>query len=168
MATIDRVLGRSSSVGAVSAGGDPILVRRAEARDADSVLALLAGLGRPAVADDPEPQRGIFLDHLAFDDAAVFVAELGGELVGTVSLWIRPRLNWTSPEAWIPDLYVAPGNRRRGLARALLDACAREARRRRCHRLVLESGHKRTEAHRLYESYGFADLGRVYELRLDS
>lgn len=143
-------------------------VRRAEPRDADAVLALLAGLGRPAVAGDPEPQREVFFDHLAYDDAVVFVAEEDGVVVGMASLWVRPRLNWTVPEAWVPDLYVDPAHRRRGLARALLDACVREARRRGCHRLVLETGHHRKEAHRLYETYGFVDAGRRYELAIDS
>jgi ribosomal protein S18 acetylase RimI-like enzyme len=141
-------------------------VRRAEASDADAVLALMEGLTRPAVADDPQPQREVFLGHLDRDDAAVFVAEVDGELAGAVSLWIQPRLNWTTPQGWIPDLYVDPAFRRRGAARALLDACAELCRERGCHVLVLESGHHRAEAHQLYESYGFEHYARAYSLRL--
>ena len=142
------------------------VVRRATPRDADDVLRLLAELGRPAVADDPRGQREVFLDHLTADDAAVFVAEDRGRVAGVASLWIRPRLNWVTPEAWVPDLYVEERFRRRGLARALLDACAREAKRRGCHRLVLDSGHEREAAHQLYEHYGFVHHGRAYGLRL--
>jgi ribosomal protein S18 acetylase RimI-like enzyme len=141
-------------------------VRRAEPGDADGVLALMEGLTRPAVADDPAPQREVFLAHLDREDAAIFVAESGGELVGAVSLWIQPRLNWTTPQGWIPDLYVDPAFRRRGAARALLDACAELCRERDCHVLVLESGHHRAEAHRLYESYGFEHYARAYALKL--
>jgi ribosomal protein S18 acetylase RimI-like enzyme len=141
-------------------------VRRAEPGDADGVLALMEGLTRPAVADDPAPQREVFLAHLDREDAAIFVAEAGGELVGAVSLWIQPRLNWTTPQGWIPDLYVDPAFRRRGAARALLDACAELCRERGCHVLVLESGHHRAEAHRLYESYGFEHYARAYALKL--
>jgi ribosomal protein S18 acetylase RimI-like enzyme len=141
-------------------------VRPADPRDADRVLALMEGLTRPAVADDPGPQRHVFLAHLKHEDAAVFVAELDGEVAGAVSLWIQPRLNWTTPQAWVPDLYVDPAFRRRGAARALLDACVAEARRRGCHRLVLESGHHRAEAHRLYEDYGFEHYARAYALQL--
>ena len=143
-----------------------MIVRPAEPRDADAVLALMEGLTRPAVAEDPEPQREVFLAHLAHEDALVYVAEVDGEVAGAVSLWFQPRLNWTSPQAWIPDLYVEPAFRRRGAARALLDACAEEARRRGCHRLVLESGHHRAEAHRLYEQYGFQHYARAYALEL--
>jgi ribosomal protein S18 acetylase RimI-like enzyme len=142
------------------------VVRRAELSDTDAVLALMAGLGRPQVAEGPEDQAAIFHAHLDHPDAEIFVAELDGAIAGAVSLWFRPRLNWTTPEAWIPDLYVDPAFRRRGAARGLLDACVAAARDRGCHRLVLESGHERAEAHQLYESYGFTHGGRFYGLRL--
>jgi ribosomal protein S18 acetylase RimI-like enzyme len=128
-------------------------LRRAETRDADAVLSLVAELGRPTVADDSDPQRQVFLDHCV--------------LAGVVALWIRPRLNWTTPEAWISDLCVDPGHRRQGIASALVDACVREARRRRCHRVVLESAHHREDAHAFYDAYGFGDSGLRFELPLD-
>jgi ribosomal protein S18 acetylase RimI-like enzyme len=141
-------------------------VRTASERDADAVLALMEDLTRPEVADDPQPQREVFLAHLEDPDASVFVADVDGQVAGAASLWVVPRLNWTTPQAWIPALYVDPAFRRRGAARALLDACAAEARRRKCHVLVLESGHHRSEAHQLYESYGFAHYARAYALKL--
>lgn len=141
-------------------------VRVAAPGDADAVLALLAGLGRPPVAEDPSDQRTVFAEHLAAPAARVFVAEDEGKVVGVASLWIRPRLNWTTPEAWLPDLYVEPAARRRGHARGLLAACADEARSNGCHRLILESGHQRAEAHRLYESFGFEHYARSYQLLL--
>ena len=143
-----------------------MIVRRAEVGDADALLALMAGLGRPEVASDPSEQAGVFRHHLENPDAEVFVAELGGTIVGAASLWFRPRLNWTTPEAWVPDLYVDPASRRRGAARALLDACVQAARERGCHGLVLASGHQRAEAHQFYENYGLRHTGRVYGLML--
>lgn len=143
-----------------------MLVRRATPADADGVLELMAGLGRPAVAADPAAQRAVFLAHIAHPDGLVLVAEEDGALAGAASLWIRPRLNWTAPEAWLPDLYVRPAHRRRGVARALLDACVAEARARGCHTLKLESGHDRTSSHPLYGAYGFAHYGRAYRLEL--
>jgi ribosomal protein S18 acetylase RimI-like enzyme len=141
-------------------------IRPANEQDADAVLALMEGLTRPRVADDPEPQQDVFLKHLEDPDALVYVAEIDGQVVGAASLRIVPRLNWTTPQAWIPDLYVDQQFRGRGAARRLLDACAEEARRRGCHVLVLESGHHRAEAHRLYESYGFEHYARAYSLEL--
>jgi ribosomal protein S18 acetylase RimI-like enzyme len=130
------------------------------------VLALMEGLTRPPVATDPQPQRDVFLRHLEDPDATIFVAELDGSVAGAASLWVKPRLNWVTRQAWIPDLYVDPAFRRRGAARALLDACVDEARARGCHVLVLESGHHRAEAHALYEAYGFQHYARAYALKL--
>ena len=142
------------------------IVRRAETRDTDAVLALLEGLGRPEVAEDASGQRAVFVDHLGYDDATVFVAEQDGVVAGVASLWLRPRLNWVTLEAWVPDLFVDPAYRRLGLGRALLEACAAEARRKRCHRLSLDSGDQRAEAHLLYEDLGFVHAGRHYVLTL--
>jgi GNAT superfamily N-acetyltransferase len=142
------------------------IVRRAETRDADAVLALLEGLGRPEVAEDASGQRAVFVDHLGYDDATVLVAEQDGVVAGVASLWLRPRLNWVTLEAWVPDLFVDPAYRRLGLGRALLEACAAEARRKGCHRLSLDSGHQRAEAHLLYEDLGFVHAGRHYVLML--
>lgn len=143
-----------------------MIAREAEPRDADRVLQLMEDLTRPPVAEDPRPQREVFLAHLEHDDCRIYVAELDGEIAGAVSLWIQPRLNWTTPQGWIPDLYVDEAYRRRGAARALLDACAEECRRRGCHALTLESGHQRAEAHQLYETCGFVHHARAYILRL--
>lgn len=143
-----------------------MIVRTAEPRDADRVLQLMEDLTRPAVAEDVGPQREVFLAHIAHDDCRIYVAESDGEIAGAVSLWIQLRLNWTTHQGWIPDLYVDEAYRRRGAARALLDACAEECRRRGCHVLTLESGHHRAEAHQLYESYGFVHHARAYILEL--
>ena len=133
--------------------------RCAEPSDAEAVIALMAGLGRPAVTEGDD-QAAVFRAHLEHPDGEIFVAELEGTIAGAVSLWFRPRLNWTRPEAWVPDLYVNPAFRRR-------DACVEAARERGCHRLVLESGHERAEAHQLYVDYGFTDGGRAYGIRIE-
>ena len=126
----------------------------------------MAGLGRPAVDADPRAQAEVFRAHLDHADAEIFIAEVDGAIAGAASVWFRRRLNWTTLEGWVPDLYVDPAFRRRGAARELLDACVEAARERGCHGLVLASGHQRAEAHQLYESYGFTHTGRVYGLML--
>jgi ribosomal protein S18 acetylase RimI-like enzyme len=143
-----------------------VQVRHATPDDADGILALMAELGRPAVADDPAAQREVVLAHIAHPDGLIVVAQGDGELVGAASLWFRPRLNWVTPEAWLPDLVVRPADRRRGIATALLDACVAEARARGCHALKLESGHDRADAHPLYVRYGFEAFGYAYRLKL--
>ena len=122
---------------------------------------LLAALGRP-----PGSQGAPFRAYVADPHARIYVAELEREVVGVASLCIRARLNWATPEGWIPDLFVRPEARRRGVAIALLDVCAETARSLSSHLLRLDCGHDRTEAHALYERYGFRHAGRDYRLTL--
>ena len=132
------------------------------------MLELMAELGRPAVAADPAEQRAVYQAYLADPNTSVFVAELDGELVGAAGLVVRARLNWPTAEAWISDLVVLPDRRRRGAGRALLDACTAYARSRGCHLVRLDCGVCRSEAHELYEAYGFTRAGYDFQLQLNA
>jgi GNAT superfamily N-acetyltransferase len=127
---------------------------------------MVALLGRPPVADDPEPQLRAYLEVLGAPGSHVLIAELDGAPAGVAAVLIRARLNWASPEAWLSDLYVAEPARGRGVGRALVGECARLARGAGCHLLRLEAGHDRVEAHAMYESLGFRHSGRDYQLAL--
>jgi GNAT superfamily N-acetyltransferase len=104
---------------------------------------------------------------IADTDRAVLLAEVDGVPVGLVSLWIRERLGWVAPEAWVGDLVVSAPGRRRGVARALVDACAELARVHGCRQLWLECGFDRADAHAFYASAGFTAAGYDYRLRLE-
>ena len=138
-------------------------VRRAEAADFDSVTALLEELGRPRVTDETrEAFRAVFERQLADDRAPHLVAEDDGTVVGFCSLHFRDRLNYTTPDAWVPDLIVTEAARRRGAARGLLAEAERLARERRCWMLTLESAHHRRGAHLLYAGFGMTDTGKSF------
>jgi len=76
---------------------------------------------------------------------------------------IRERLDHSTPEAWISDLFVAPDGRRSGLARTLVEACVDEARARGCHRVRLECGVERSDAHAFWTACGFDRRGFDYQ-----
>ncbi len=144
-------------------------VRAAEPADFEAVTALLELLGRARVTDATRDEcRALFelqladpqADHLLVDEGAA------GPL-GFCSLHYRPRLNFATPEAWVPDLIVAEEARGRGAGLALLEEAERRARARGCHRLTLESGHEREAAHRLYLRFGMDDSGKFFQKRLD-
>jgi GNAT superfamily N-acetyltransferase len=140
-----------------------VRVRLAAAEDFDSATRLLEELGRARVTDETrEACRAMFERHLTDDRAAHLVSEEGGALVGFCSLHFRDRLNFTTPDAWVPDLIVSEAARRRGAARALLAEAERLARERGCWQLTLESGHQRHQAHRLYAAYEMADSGKQF------
>jgi GNAT superfamily N-acetyltransferase len=142
-------------------------VRSARPEDFAAVTALLEALGRAEVTDETrESCRALYEAQLGDSGAEHLVAEDNGAVVGFCSLHYRPRLNFPTPEAWIPDLFVAEEARERGLGRALLDEAERRARARGCHRLTLESGYQRDAAHRLYARFGMEDAGRFFQKRL--
>ena len=143
-------------------------VRLADAGDFETVTALLAELGRPAVTDATRDHcRAMFEEHMADGDAAHLVADDKGEVVGFCSLHFRERLNYATPDAWVPDLIVTEVARRRGAGQALLAEAERRARTRGCWSLMLESANFRVEAHRFYEAFGMSDVGKSFVKSLE-
>lgn len=144
-------------------------VRAARAEDFEAVTALLEELGRELVTPETEDDcRRVFEAQVADSGSGPLVVEDGaGSVIACCSLHFRARLNRPRPDAWIPDLIVAPDARRRGAARLLLEEAERLARRRGCWQLTLESGYQRTEAHQLYESYGMQNQGYYFDKALD-
>lgn len=63
---------------------------------------------------------------------------------------------------YVDDLVTRPECRRRGHASALLAFVDEEGRRLGCDAVHLDSGHHRTDAHRLYLALGFEDIGRHF------
>ena len=142
-------------------------VREARPGDWPEVSGLLAELGRPDVrGSDEEAARRRFERYLARDDVAAFVAELDGRVVGFVNVEFRERLNFTTPQAWIPDFIVAEETRSKGVGAALLDRCQRVARERDCWSLTLESASWRERAHAFYERQGLTAAGKAFGVTL--
>jgi len=141
-----------------------VRVRPGESADFGAVTALLEELGRATVTDGTRDEcRAIWERHLGDESATHLVAEdEDGALVGFCSLHFRDRLNFPTPDAWVPDLIVTASARRRGLARALLEEAERLARERGCWQLTLESGYERTEAHELYRALAMIDHGKYF------
>ncbi|MEA2425826.1 MAG: hypothetical protein QOH13_2236 [Thermoleophilaceae bacterium] len=135
------------------------VVRLAGPDDFEAATALLEELGRPAVSDRETCQQ-IYMRGLADPEAAHLVAEDDeGQIVGFCSLHFRPRLNHTSPDAWVPDLIVTEAARSKKVGHALLSEAEKRARERGCHHLTLESAHFRKDAHRFYLDFGLTDDG---------
>jgi GNAT superfamily N-acetyltransferase len=142
-----------------------VKVRPAVAEDFEAVTALLEELGRPRVSEATRDGcLAMFERHLDDDRAAHLVAEnQEGAVVGFCSLHFRDRLNYATPDAWVPDLIVTESARRRGVGRALLGEAERLARERGCWMLTLESAYHRTDAHRLYAAFGMTDAAKAFD-----
>src|SRR6266536_5887124 len=107
-------------------------IREGLADDWRAIAALVAGLGRPDVRgrDDEDEHRAGFVSYLSRPDAVTLAAVDGGAVVGFIDLEFRARLNFLTPQAWVPDLIVTSSARSRGAGRALLAAAEERARER--------------------------------------
>jgi putative acetyltransferase len=97
-----------------------------------------------------EPHLTDPVGTIADEGGTIFVALLGGEVVGTAAV-----LPHGSGEMVLLKLTVDNRQRGHGIGRRLLEACVNEARARSSVRLVLLSNSGLRPALRLYESMGF-------------
>jgi GNAT superfamily N-acetyltransferase len=145
-------------------GSGAVEIRRATPDDWPAVVALLAELGRPDIRGDPyeNEHRQTFTTYLERSDAVALVAEREGRVVGFLDMEYRTRLNHRTPQAWIPDLIVAEGERSAGIGSALLERAEGLARERGCWSITLESANWRRDAHRFYLREGWTDTAKSF------
>lgn len=140
-------------------------IRPIGADDFDAVTRLLAELGRPVPTEESLPAlERTYRDHLRRSDIGSLIAFADGSPAGFLSLEYREPFSMAAPQAWIPDLIVAEWARGRGIGQALLHAGFTDAVARGAYGVVLESGHQREVAHRLYERSGMLDVGSFFVL----
>ena len=139
-------------------------VREARPDDWLAVAALLAELGRPDVLAEAATDRHqeAYEEYLERPDTVALVAEDEGGVIGFVDMEYRPRLNFSSPQAWIPDLIVTERARSLGAGKALLAACEERARTRGCFALSLESANWRERAHAFYAREGMEHVSASF------
>jgi phosphinothricin acetyltransferase len=125
---------------------------------------LLAELGRPAILGGPDldAHRDRFLRYLEDPDLYVFVAEEDSRVIGMIDLELLPRLNFSTPMAWVPDLVVTEARRSGGVGAALLSRAEEAARRAGAWALTLESANWRAGAHAFYLREGMDDSAHAF------
>jgi len=144
-----------------------LTIRLATDADRAAVTALLLAQLREHAIDVP-PQalarsvRGV-LRHPR--RGAILVAARRGQIVGVAALSFVWPLEHGGRSSWLEELYVEPGERRRGIGRRLLRAACAAAAERGALAVDLEvdAGHAR--AARLYAREGFRKLPRTRWVR---
>jgi GNAT superfamily N-acetyltransferase len=149
-------------------GAETPAIRDARPEDWSAVAELLRQLGRPsALGTEAEGAlRDVYERFLSRPDAAALVAEKDGRVVGFCDLMFLPRLNFTGPQAWIPDLIVSEDDRGHGIGAALLFYAEDLARDRGCWSLFLTSANWRTQSHRFYRKGGWDQSGQYFSKSL--
>lgn len=138
-------------------------VRPATLADAPALLPLLEQLGYPDC--DGFVERRI-AELIAHPDAALWVAQAEGEVLGFISLHFVPQLARAGDFCRISYLCVAEDARSLGLGALLEAAAEREARRRGCDRIELHSHQRRTRAHQFYARQGYEESPKYLMKRL--
>lgn len=133
-----------------------VSARRATLDDLDALVPLFDGYrGFYAQASEPGLARDFLRARLQNGESAVFIAHDDGKPAGFTQLYpmfssVRAARTWV-----LNDLFVVPPARKRGVARALLDAAARFARDDGAIRLELETTPDNLEAQALYRAHGW-------------
>lgn len=117
----------------------------------------LSALGRLTRADRLDE---IFNFHYTHREKRIWVAQSGEAPIGMV--WIQPGRHPVTeePDYMVLNIAVVPEWRRRGVARALLEAAQAFARAEGTHRLRLFVGAENTAAYALYRELGFVEQTR--------
>lgn len=147
-----------------------VRIRDAEASDLDTLIELYDQLTGPLDEPVPDPQpdpRAVLEQITAEPGRSLLVAELDGEIVGTVDVLIASNLTHYA-QSWtlIENVVVAERARRRGAGRALMLRAIELARAAGCYKVNLISGNERTGAHDFYRSLGFEAIGQGFKTYL--
>lgn len=147
-----------------------MIIRLATADDVPAVVALLADdeLGaQRETPDDLAPYHAAFavLDASPHDD--LVVAEVDGEVVGTLQFRVLPGLAQRGMvRAQVEAVRVASRLRGRGLGGQLVKWAVERARDKGCAVVQLTSDRQREAAHRFYARLGFQATHEGFKLRL--
>ena len=136
--------------------------RRAALNDLRAIICLLAsdflGQHRERVEDPlPESYLKAFREIDADQNQELIVAELDGEIVGTLQLIIIPSLSYQGGKrSSVESVRVDAKLRGQGIGREMMLWAIERAKEKDCISMQLTSHGERTEAHRFYEQLGFS------------
>jgi GNAT superfamily N-acetyltransferase len=151
--------GRGPAAGRAAASTSSVTVREAQPRDAAAVAVLLGELGYPST---PE-QAAERIERIAGDPSTrLVVAELDGDVAGFGVLHVQNLVERDEPGCEVAGLVVGERFRRRGVGELLMQALEDEARARGGKTVVLNTAHRRSDAHAFYEALGYEHSGRRY------
>ncbi len=133
-------------------------IREASDKDIPIILGLLYDLGRskPQKDSDIDTFRKLITKYLTDSDKQILVVVLDDvKIIGMASMVFLPRLNRTTLEMYIPELVVLEKYHNQGIGKKLINSCMVLAKKKKCHRIRLESGNIRKESHQFYKHLGF-------------
>lgn len=128
--------------------GSKLIIRPMEVADIDRVLQL-----EKEIFPDPWP-RTAFVEQLSGPYWGAFVGEEDATVIGYACYMI------VADESHLTNIAIAPGYRRKSVAKLLLDRILQVVRGHECTLLLLEVRPSNAEARAFYDKHGFAPLYR--------
>ena len=144
-----------------------ITVRQAELDDVDALVPLFDAYRQ--FYDQPSDMtraRNWLRARIGANESVVLLAERDGRAVGFTQLYPMYSSVQTARIWVLNDLYVVPGERRLGAAKALLKAAIDYARDDGASRLQLETGRRNEAARALYRAAGWQEDATQWYSRL--
>jgi len=147
-------------------------IREARAEDLEAIVRLhegdtLGSHGDVWRADTRGLYAGAFAAIAASPDNALYVAELDGRIAGTFQLTFIPSLTSRGAvRVRVGSVQVEAASRSRGIGRQMMAFAEEAARARGAAVLELSSNKSRHDAHRFYESLGFARSHEGFKKKL--
>jgi GNAT superfamily N-acetyltransferase len=109
----------------------------------------------------------MFKQIVADPNSAVFVAEVGEELVGVVTIHKIPVMRRGYYRGEIEEIFVRPEQQGTGVATALMKAVLDWSRENYIRAINLESHEKLERAHHFYAKVGFTHYGKAFIYRFE-
>ena len=138
-----------------------LIFRTAHLADLPAIIALLAddalGREREVLANPPDSRYIAAFEAICADtNQRLVVAELQGQVVGTLQLSFVPGLSHTgSWRGQIESVRIAAALRGIGTGQQMLEWAVAQCRERGCSVVQLTTDKSRTDAHRFYQKLGF-------------
>lgn len=133
-----------------------VTIRAVTDADAPSLARLITQLGYPTSEAEIRSRLAAFAGN---PDYAVWVAELGGRVVGLTGVFLHYAIEFDGAYGRLLGLVVDESYRGRGIGKRLLEEVEAWLKERGVKKLTLTSGRQRKEAHVFYRRLGYAETG---------
>ncbi|WP_406311593.1 GNAT family N-acetyltransferase [Streptosporangium sp. NBC_01639] len=147
----------------------PVTFRPARAEDVPLLVAMIAddAVSAARTGDYGDEHRAAFEVIDADPNNELIVAELDGEVVGTMQLTYIPGISRRGAlRMQIEAVRITSALRGRGLGRQMMEWAVERGRARGCALVQLTTDKTRKDAHRFYDSLGFVASHEGYKLAL--
>ncbi|MEJ6006909.1 GNAT family N-acetyltransferase [Paucibacter sp. AS339] len=146
----------------------PLQIRDAVEADLPALLQLFQTSGLDTAGHgDLVAVREAWWQLSHWPGARVRVAESGGRIIGSLTLFILPMLSHqATPCAVVESVGVDAALQGQGAGRALMEDAMRLAAQAGCYKLALSSNLRRSDAHAFYQHLGFDQHGLSFKVAL--